>query len=954
LKDKTQHSILTKVFKIFILSFCLLCQSGLNAQVPEFWYEYQLKRMSLDEKIGQLFMVAAYSNKDAQHTLDLENQVLNYHVGGLVFFQNDPLKQAYLSNYLQSISKVPMMLGIDAEWGLAMRLQHTQKFPYAITLGALQKDSLAFEIGAAIGRDLKRLGLHINFAPDVDINVNPKNPIIGFRAFGDDKKRISFTADAFSKGMLSEDVLSCAKHFPGHGDVHTDSHLDMPEVDKSYQQLDTSEFYPFKYLIQQGVPSIMVAHIFYPQLDSRPNRPASLSKYIIDTVLRQKMNFDGLVITDALNMKGVSKYYEPGFLELEAFLAGNDVLMFSENVPKAFELIKDAILKGLVSEAELDRRVTRILKWKKVAGLDQYKPIETSHLLKDLNSNKNDNLLQSVANQTVEIVRDPQDLIRQLDNSKTVFVTVGDLLESSWKTEASAHGFSHFISMDKDANAEKQGGLLNKLGPYSTVVISLHQAKFWKQEKAGYTENDFALIKLLAKKKKVIVVGFCNPYVLQYLPDNVTVVAGYEDLQYFHHAVLDLISGKITQKGKLPIKLRTYSSTNESTGSIINTNKLNEIDGIVQQLMQKKAAPGCRVLVLKDGKEVFNRSYGYLNYDKLKKVNDSSMYDIASVTKIAATTLAVMKLYEDGKIDLQKTLGHYLPQLQGSNKADLVLSDILQHRSGLTAWIPFYKETLPYIDSVYCAIEDSVFCVKVADKLFMLKANKDTIYKRIFDSPLEAKVYRYSDLSMILMQLVVEKVSGKSLDQYVDEIFYKPMGLKYITYNPWKKQKTDNIAPTQSDRLFRQQELCGYVHDPAAAMLGGVSGHAGIFSTAIDLSVLMQMLVQGGNYNGKEYLKLSTIKKFTSYQNLDSRRGLGFDKPDFTGKISPASTLGSHQMFGHTGFTGTCTWADPKSGLVFVFLSNRICPIEENKELITGNYRTRIQDVIYLWLSENN
>ncbi len=910
--------------------------------------------MSLDEKIGQLFMVAAYSNKDAQHTLDLENQVLNYHVGGLVFFQNDPLKQAYLSNYLQSISKVPMMLGIDAEWGLAMRLQHTQKFPYAITLGALQKDSLAFEIGAAIGRDLKRLGLHINFAPDVDINVNPKNPIIGFRAFGDDKKRISFTADAFSKGMLSEDVLSCAKHFPGHGDVHTDSHLDMPEVDKSYQQLDTSEFYPFKYLIQQGVPSIMVAHIFYPQLDSRPNRPASLSKYIIDTVLRQKMNFDGLVITDALNMKGVSKYYEPGFLELEAFLAGNDVLMFSENVPKAFELIKDAILKGLVSEAELDRRVTRILKWKKVAGLDQYKPIETSHLLKDLNSNKNDNLLQSVANQTVEIVRDPQDLIRQLDNSKTVFVTVGDLLESSWKTEASAHGFSHFISMDKDANAEKQGGLLNKLGPYSTVVISLHQAKFWKQEKAGYTENDFALIKLLAKKKKVIVVGFCNPYVLQYLPDNVTVVAGYEDLQYFHHAVLDLISGKITQKGKLPIKLRTYSSTNESTGSIINTNKLNEIDGIVQQLMQKKAAPGCRVLVLKDGKEVFNRSYGYLNYDKLKKVNDSSMYDIASVTKIAATTLAVMKLYEDGKIDLQKTLGHYLPQLQGSNKADLVLSDILQHRSGLTAWIPFYKETLPYIDSVYCAIEDSVFCVKVADKLFMLKANKDTIYKRIFDSPLEAKVYRYSDLSMILMQLVVEKVSGKSLDQYVDEIFYKPMGLKYITYNPWKKQKTDNIAPTQSDRLFRQQELCGYVHDPAAAMLGGVSGHAGIFSTAIDLSVLMQMLVQGGNYNGKEYLKLSTIKKFTSYQNLDSRRGLGFDKPDFTGKISPASTLGSHQMFGHTGFTGTCTWADPKSGLVFVFLSNRICPIEENKELITGNYRTRIQDVIYLWLSENN
>ena len=615
MKDSSnQINTLTKVFKIFIFTICLLSSYKLKAQVPEFWYEYQLKQMSLDEKIGQLFMVAAYSNKDAQHTLDLENQVLNYHVGGLVFFQNDPLKQAYLSNYLQSISKVPMMIGIDAEWGLAMRLQHTQKYPYAITLGALQKDSLTYEIGAAIARDLKRLGIHMNFAPDVDVNVNPKNPIIGFRAFGDNKQRISFAADAFSKGMLSEDVLSCAKHFPGHGDVHTDSHLDMPEVDKSYQQLDSSEFYPFKYLIGQGVPSIMVAHIYFPQLDSRTNRPASLSKYIIDTVLRQKMKFDGLVITDALNMKGVSKYYEPGFVELEAFLAGNDILMFSENVPKAFELIKDAITKGIVSESELDKRVTRILKWKKVAGLDQYHAIETANLLSDLNSNKNENLLQEVANSAVEIVRDPQKTISQLNSDKTVFVTIGDLLESTWKMELSANGFKHFISMDKDANAEKQGGLLNKLGPYSTVVLSLHQPKFWKQEKAGYTDNDFALIKLLASEKKLIVVGFCNPYVLQYLPENTAVVAAYEDFKYYHQAAVNLITGKILQEGKLPIKLRRYSSS-ESNGSINNTNKLNEIDGIVQQLMQKKAAPGCRVLVLKDGKAVFNRSYGYLNYD---------------------------------------------------------------------------------------------------------------------------------------------------------------------------------------------------------------------------------------------------------------------------------------------------------------------------------------------------
>jgi beta-N-acetylhexosaminidase len=328
-------------------------------------------------------------------------------------------------------------------------------------------------------------------------------------------------------------------------------------------------------------------------------------------------------------------------------------------------------------------------------------------------------------------------------------------------------------------------------------------------------------------------------------------------------------------------------------------------------------------------------------------VNDSTLYDIASITKIASTTLAVMKLYDEGKLDLNKNLGDYVPQAKGTNKEHLVISDILQHRAGLTAWIPFYKETLPYVDSIYCKIEDSAFCIKVADKFFMLKANKDTIYKRVFSSALENRNYRYSDLSMILMQLVVEQISGKPLDQYVEEQFYGPMGLQHISYNPWKRFPLDNIAPTQEDRLFRQQEICGYVHDPAAAMLGGVSGHAGVFSTVQDLASLMLMLNDSGKYRGHQYIKSSTVVKFTSYQRTDSRRGLGFDKPDFSGKISPASTLGSKLMFGHTGFTGTCTWVDPKYNLVFVFLSNRICPDEENKELISGNYRTRIQDVIY-------
>jgi beta-N-acetylhexosaminidase len=954
LKDSFPLHIKHCLKTVLLLLGLSLSSSLLRAQVPEFWYDHQLKQMSIDQKIGQLFMVAAYSNKGEQHTEEIENLVRNYHIGGLIFFQDDVMKQAYLSNYYQSMASTPLMIGIDGEWGLSMRLKNTLKFPYAITLGALKNDSLCFEVGAAIARQCKRLGIQINFAPVVDVNVNPKNPIIGFRAFGDDKRRVAILGNAYNQGMLSEQVLSSAKHFPGHGDVHTDSHHDLPVVDKSYAELDTTEFYPFKYLIDKGVSSIMVAHIHYPQLDSRPNRSASLSKYIIDTILRQKLNFEGLIFTDALNMKGVSKYYSAGHADLEAFLAGNDILLFSENVPVATSLIKQAIEDGRISEDELNRRVLRILKYKNYAGLNAYKPIVTKHLNNDLNNDDNDNLLQAVANHTVGIVADSKGYLPIKKKQETLFLALGDERESSWEKVLSKHGLNNYIQVTKNPSSEKIAELIRKASSYKKVVISLHNSTIWSQQTGGYTPNDFNLIARMGREKALTVIAFCNPYVIKNLPKDIGIIAGYEDEKYYHNTTVEILLGLRTGVGELPIDLgfpkyiKPVAPKPEKTFK--NLGMLDGIDPIAKQLLDKKGAPGCRVLVLKDGQEVFNRSYGYLNYDKQNKVNDSTVYDLASITKISATTLAVMKLYEQGKLDIDKTLGDYLPQARGTNKSKLVLSDILQHRAGLTAWIPFYKETLPYIDSVFCKIEDSAYCVKVADKLFMLQANRDTIYKRIFDSELESKKYRYSDLSMMLMQLVVEQVSQQSLDSFVGENFYRPMGLKSIGYNPWKKGNTDNIAPTQMDRLFRQQKLCGYVHDPAAAMLGGVSGHAGVFSNCRDLAELMEMLLDSGIYNGKRYLEYTTIKKFTATQRSDSRRGLGFDKTDLTGRISPASTLGSSKMFGHTGFTGTSTWVDPDYGLVFVFLSNRICPEEENRELISGNYRTRIQDIVYRWV----
>ncbi|MDI1234263.1 MAG: glycoside hydrolase family 3 N-terminal domain-containing protein [bacterium] len=940
-------------FKILFLSFVFLsCFQGAQAQDADFWYEAQLKKMTLDEKIGQLYMVAAYSNRDAAHVAEIDNLIINYHIGGLIFFQNDPLKQAYLTNYYQAQSTVPLMIGIDGEWGLAMRLQNTQKFPYALTLGALASDSLMYQVGAAIALQCKRMGIHINFAPDVDINTNPKNPVIGFRSFGDNKYRVAQLGAAYSKGMMSEGVLSCAKHFPGHGDVAVDSHHDLPVVDKSLAQIDTSELYPFYYAIKEGVASIMVGHINYPQLDNRPNRSASLSAYIIDTLLKQKMHFEGLVFTDAMNMKGVAKYYSGGEADLEAFRAGNDVILFSDNVVQGIARIKQAISQGLITEKELDSRVLKILKYKQNVGLHQYQPIPLENLEKDLQGEENKPLLQAVANHTVSVIKDQKHLIPLASTAHTVGICIGEAAGSQWSNDLKAKGVHQIIQVEKNCSEQTIQLVLKKIENYSTVILSMHSPKVWSQQNGGYSANDFKLIQLLAAKKNTIVVGFCNPYVMQYVNSKTAIIAAYEDLNYYHQAALNILFGHLKSNGKLPVNIglsgvNVLPAVPTSSGKTISNEAIQTIDALVAQLIQKKGAPGCRVYALKDGKEIFNKSYGYLNYNKKKAVNDSTMYDIASITKIAATTLAVMKLYDEGKLNLDATLGDYLPQAKGTNKENLVISDILQHRAGLTAWIPFYKETLPYVDSIYCSKADSAYCIKVADKFFMLKANKDTIYKRIFSSALESRTYRYSDLSMILMQLVVEKISGIPLDIYVNKNFYQPMGLKYIGFLPWKNHDLSNIAPTQEDRLFRQQEICGYVHDPGAAMLGGVSGHAGVFSTVADLGAIMQMLNDGGLYKGQYYISKITVTKFTSYQRSDSRRGLGFDKPDFSGKTSPSSTMGSTLMFGHTGFTGTCVWADPKYNLVFVFLSNRICPDEENKELIHGNYRTRIQDVLY-------
>lgn len=933
------------------------------------WYEQVIKQMTLDEKIGQLFMVAAYSNKDVAHTNEIEELIRKYNIGGLIFFQGDPLKQAYLTNYYQEISKYPLFIGIDAEWGLDMRIKPSVKYPYQLTLGSLDNDSLIYEMGKEIGLQLKAMGIHINFAPVADINNNPANPIINFRSFGENRQKVAEKSWAYASGMQDVGVLACAKHFPGHGDTEADSHKELPIIPYSRERLDSLELYPFRYLIQRNIAGVMLGHLYVPALDNRPGRPSSLSKAVVTDLLKTEYGFTGLAITDAMNMKGVRNSFPGGQGELEALLAGNHILLFPENIPSAILQIKKALEDGRITIEELNQRVLEILKWKEWAGLSNYRPIDIAELAQKLFPPDADPHIKNIAEQSIILLSDKNGMLPLGANpqAKITFVVLGnERPEDFVKMIQSEYKNAQVIFIKRGSAWDTYQSQINKRVAGMQYVISIHQPKIWNNKNYGFSDNEIKFMQNMNAATQSVLVFFSNPYILGKFQTLKTVVVAHEDSNPFQQSVLELLKGKISFKGTMPVSIGDYKSGSGmaikvsgigsvppviKTGSTkhkLDVNKLKSIDAIAQSIVSSHAAPGCRILVLYKGQNVYDLSYGYHTYDNKDPVNPYDLYDLASVTKVAATTLAVMKLYETGKIKLDDPIGKYLIWARNSNKEHLTIKQLLLHESGLPAWIPFYKSTLGvFYDSLYKKREDSLYCVQVADRMFMKNDYRFSIYQQIIDAPLGPKKYVYSDLGMVLLKEIIEQASGETYEWYLHENFYAPMGLENITFNPLCCYNSNRLVPTEYDQVYRRQLVQGYVHDPCAAMLGGVSGNAGLFSTAYDLAAIGQMMLDGGVYHGVQILKPETIKLFTSRQSARSRRGLGFDKPEFGNGPSPSSKLASDKTFGHTGFTGTCIWVDPEYDIVYVFLSNRIYPNEENKELIKGNYRTKIQDLIY-------
>ncbi|RED49524.1 glycoside hydrolase family 3 N-terminal domain-containing protein [Seonamhaeicola aphaedonensis] len=965
-----------QLLTIIVLFFVFYNLQGQSTQNPllssdvksqKKWVDSVYNSLSLKEKVGQLYMVQVMSNQDAATKNKIVKLIRNQHIGGIIYSNGGPIKQAKLNNELQSISKIPLLIGMDAEWGLSMRLDSTYAFPWNMTLGAIKNNALIEKTGKHIGEHCKRIGVHFNFAPVVDINTNPNNPIIGNRSFGEDRDNVTDKALAFMKGMQNAGVLANAKHFPGHGDTDQDSHKTLPTINFDAKRIDSVELYPYKKLIKMGLSSVMVAHLNVPSLETKTGYPSSLSKNIISNILKDSLGFQGLIFTDALTMKGAADFDLTGDIDLAAFKAGNDVMLMSEDPEIGILKIVRAYNNGEISEERLAHSVKKILQAKYKVGLHNYQPVGLSNLVADLNRLEDDILYEELIENAVTVIKNDNDLLplRQLETKKIAYVQLGDDSGSMFFDELKKYTKVHHVKVNE------LDDLMGKLQVYNTVVIGFHKsnASPWKSYK--FSDKDLACLQEISRTHDVILDVFVKPYALLDLKsiENIkSIVVSYQNSEIAQQKSAQIIFGALEAKGILPVSIRDNFSTGfgieyneikrlgytlpERVG--MSSKKLEKVDSIAQLAVQKKMTPGIQLLIARKGKVIYNKNFGKHTYEGNEKVSFDDIYDVASLTKILATLPLLMELEEQGLVSLDSKLSDILPEYKESNKKDITIKKMLSHYARLRPWEPFYYHTLDSItkkpsEKYYRTSKTDTFNIEVTKNLYLRSDYQDSIQKIIRESELLDKLrYRYSDFPYYILKKFIETHYDKGLDKLVQEHFYQSLGANYTLYNPYHRISNKKIVPTEVDDYYRHQKVHGFVHDMGAAMQNGVGGHAGIFSNANDVAKIMQMFLQKGFYGGKRYLKPETIDKFNTcyFCENDNRRGVGFDKPQLD-EEGPTCGCVSMTSFGHSGFTGTYAWADPEDEIVYIFLANRTYPKAGKNLLLKENIRTEIQRFIY-------
>lgn len=950
---------------------------GVKNSDPEFstlWVDSVFTSLSLEQRIAQLILIAVHTDQGSDYYNLIERQVAENNLGGIVFFKGGPLRQVKITNRLQEAAATPLLVAMDAEWGAAMRLDSVKAFPYHLTMGAIAGERLVYEMGHQAGLQLRRLGVHMSFGPVVDVNTNPDNPVINYRSFGESRFNVAVKGIAYMQGLQDAGIIASAKHFPGHGDTHTDSHHTLPLMDHSREEMDSIHLYPFRKLIEKGLQSVMVAHLEVPSLEPAQHLATSLSRNVIEELLVNDMGFQGLVISDALNMKGVSDHYKAGALELRALKAGNDLLLMPSNIPLAIRTIGDAVRNGEIEEGLINRKVRKVLYYKQRAGLAQHRQIKPEHLVDDLNGRQVDVLNKQLAQAAITLIHNEGEIIPlgDIHNTRIAALSIGHEKGNPFQAMLGNYACVEEFSLPKNPSEAQTTEMLRRLKDYDLVVVGLHRNHHNMGRNYGIHNGHIEIIRSLARRQKVVVSVFANPYSIKGFGAVALEVDGllvaYQDGKDFEEAAAQVIFGGLPAKGRLPVSItphfpvykgiqtperfRITFAEPEEAG--ILPQYLGAIDSLARMGIDSLAYPGCQIAIVREGKLIYHKAFGHHTYFKQQAVSLDDIYDLASITKIAATTASVMRLTDEGKLDLHRYIGDYLPWLKGSDKDKIDMRDLLSHQGRFLPWIPMYNSTLTDgkpRPGIFSPEPSAEFPVRVGEKLFIHKDYRDTIFNQIRESNrLRKRSYRYSDLGFILLTEVVERQSGIPLDQYAAKTFYEPLGLATMTFNPLGKIPVQRIVPSENDTVMRKEIIRGFVNDPNAAMLGGVSGHAGLFSNALDLAVLMQMFLHHGEYGGQQYLNPATIREFTRVQFAGNRnrRGLGFDKPSITpANGSPACESASPLSYGHSGFTGTFTWVDPTEQLVYVFLSNRTFPYPSNGKLMELDIRIKIQQAIY-------
>ncbi|MGB4655339.1 MAG: glycoside hydrolase family 3 N-terminal domain-containing protein [Bacteroidales bacterium] len=935
-----------------------------SLQGEQAWVDSVYNTLNLKQKIGQLIMLRTNSGISQKEVAALKEKIGENSVGGVCFFKGHPQQQYEQTQILKKSSSLPLMVAMDAEWGASMRLDSLISFPKQMSVGAVEDSTAVAEWSRAIAQQLNALGVNVCFSPVVDLNSNPQNPVINVRAFGENKHRVAKQAEIMTKILQENGIMSVAKHFPGHGDTKTDSHYELPVVNHDLNTILNDDIYPYRQLINNGIKGVMISHIYLPAIDEKPV-PATLSEAIVTDILKEKLGFKGIIFTDGLEMKAVTDYVEPGKLELMAIKAGNDVLLLPVDAKLAVKTLEKAVKSGELPMSRIEESCKKVLSFKYYLLINETTYKLGKNVVNTLNANHFADINELIYSQSITLIKNSDDIVpvQNADTSRIYTISFSRDSFSGFSSNMPQNLKSKHIIVKPSEIRNNKSKILSKISDADVVIINVEGSQFSVKNNYGISSELVNFVEQIAGKHNTVLTVLGLPYAVSAFNKTElfkAIIVTYENNVHVRSELVKLIFGEKVFKGVLPVSINDdfpegkgiKTVLRKKSENIIRFNKVkNNIENIIYNGISEKAFPGCQLCVVKDGEVLINKSYGTTDYENNIKVDNNHLYDIASVTKIMATTLAMMRLYDEGAYKLNDKLSSKLEFLKDTNLEDITFKQILSHNSGLPAWINFSHLVLNegQIDTAVVKTKYSKeFPVKVAENMFVSKNIKQKIFDSILNSELKKKEYLYSDLGMILLKEFVEHKTKQPFDEYLSEKFYEPLGLKNTTFLPSESRKISEIIPTENDTIMRKQVICGTVHDPTAALMGGVSGHAGLFSNATDVAVVMQMLLQDGEYNGVQYINPITVKQFTTRYYKKNRRGLGFDMRQIPAKsVGPASEYASVDSFGHTGFTGTITWADPENNLIIVFLSNRVNPYPSPNKLVSMGIRSKIQDELY-------